>query len=296
MSLSRYLMHRIHQTRVSAALKKLPPAAYLAGAWWKRTQSDYFKNVCSTVCPPASVAQQNDLPSVTIPSLHDVVAKLPEFVSEGEEFSRRMAEFCSTTKFQSYSSAPGSLGYQDIYAQILKHIVGRPNVRILEIGIGVNDPTAKSGMSRAHRPGASLNGWCGYFPGADVHGADVDRRCLIDTDKYKTHFADQLNPQTLLALADQLGGDFDLIVDDGLHTPEANANVIATLLPRIKPSGIMVIEDILPTFDFLWVEAQKYLQDSYRLDFFPSSVLRQHREPGGEAGIAVISRNEHLSR
>lgn len=281
-------MHRMHQTRASAALRKLPPAEYLAQNWWNRTQSNYFKAVCSSLRAPTVTADRNsELPAITVPSLSDAVSKLPEYVTAGEEFSRKMAEFCKTTKFLSYTQEVGSSGYQDIYAQILKNI-GEENVRILEIGIGVNDPTAKSGMNSNHLPGASLNGWCGYFPGAEVHGADVDRRCLVDSDAYKTHFVDQHDPESLRELARNLGGKFDLIVDDGLHTPEANANVIAAFLPLLKPRGILVIEDIYPIFDTLWFEASDYLPTSYRVDYFPSTVLRQYR-PVGAGGIAVIS-------
>ncbi|MCH9732250.1 MAG: class I SAM-dependent methyltransferase [Actinomycetia bacterium] len=207
----------------------------------------------------------------------------------GEEFSREMGQWCSTSKFLSYTTRPDSLGYQDIYAQILRNLRGH-DVRILEIGMGINDPTVKSGMSVDHRPGASLSGWFGYFPGAEIHGADVDRRCLIDTDQYKTHFADQLDPESLYDLASKLPGGLDIMVDDGLHTPEANVNVMAAFLPLLKPHGVMVIEDIVPDFDLLWFSASDYLPKDYRIDYFPSSVLRQFRARGGEGGLAVITR------
>jgi SAM-dependent methyltransferase len=239
--------------------------------------------------PADSVGLGTESTAAEVPTFDDVVAKLPDFVTVGESFSQEMAQWCNTSKFLSYTMRKDSCGYQDIYAQILKNLRGR-DIRILEIGIGVNDPTAKSGMSENHRPGASLNGWCGYFPGAEVHGADVDRRCLVDSDQYKTHFADQLDVGSLQSLAIELGGEFDLVVDDGLHTPEANANVIAAFLPLLKPHGILVVEDILAEFDALWFAAPAYLPKGYRLDFFPSSVLRQFRGFRAQVGMAVITR------
>ncbi len=288
MRVSRDAMHRMHQTKAGAALRKLPPVAHVAQSWWSHTQSEYFRAVCSAIpAPSAPGSEGSAAPPVPVPSLDDVVAKLPELVLAGEEFSREMSQHCKTTKFLSYTAMKGSVGYQDIYAQILKNHRGH-NLKMLEIGIGVNDPTAKSGMGKQHRPGASLRGWCGYFPGAEVHGADVDPRCLVDSDQFKTHLVDQRDPESLENLAKKLGGGFDLIVDDGLHTPEANANVIAAFLPLLNRRGMMVIEDIQPIFDSLWFEAHKYLPESYRVHYFPSSVLRQFRGPS-QVGIAVIT-------
>ena len=192
-------MNRLHQTRVSAALRKLPIASHVAEGWWFHTQSKYLKNVCAGMpLPTVSADSGTESTAAEVPTLDDVVAKLPDFVTAGERFSQEMAQWCNTSKFLSYTMRKDSCGYQDIYAQILKNLRGR-DMRILEIGIGVNDPTVKSGMAENHRPGASLFGWCGYFPGAEVHGADVDRRCLIDSDRYKTHFADQLAGVSWLA-------------------------------------------------------------------------------------------------
>ena len=290
MELTRDVMNRLHQTGVSAALRKLPMASHAAEGWWFHTQSKYFKNVCSGMGLPAASADLGPKSMVAeVPSLADAVAKLPDFVTSGERFSQEMAQWCNTSKFLSYTMRKDSCGYQDIYAQILKNLRGRA-MRILEIGIGVNDPTVKSGMAFSHRTGASLSGWCGYFPGAEVHGADVDRRCLVDSDKYRTHFADQLDADSLQSLAKELGGEFDLVVDDGLHTPEANANVIAAFLPLLKPHGILVVEDILAEFDALWFAAPAYLPKGYRLDYFPSAVLRQFRGFRGRVGMAVITR------
>jgi len=285
-------MNRLHQTEVSAALRKSATASYVAQRMWNRTQSACLRDVCSRIGPPAdsgNAAVGSSAAAIDVPDLGTVVAKLPDFVLAGEEFSREMAQWCSTSKFLSVTLRPDSCGYQDIYGQILKKLRGT-DLRLLEIGIGINDPAAKSGMSVDHRPGASLAGWCNYFPGAEVHGADVDRRCLIDTDQYRTHFVDQLDPQSLQRLARELGGGFDLVVDDGLHTPEANANVMAAFLPLLKPHGIMVIEDILLDFEPLWSGAAKYLPRGYRLDYFPSSVLRQSRGTRREVGIAVLTR------
>mgnify|MGYP000343438129 CR=1 FL=1 len=48
----------------------------------------------------------------------------------------------------------------------------------------------------------------------------------------------QASSQTLLHL-------IDLVIDDGLHTFEANRNVIEAALPRIAQGGLLIIEDVM---------------------------------------------------
>lgn len=56
---------------------------------------------------------------------------------------------------------------KDVYGHALKHLKdARP--RILEIGIGINDPSVAYGMDPGHIPGSSLIGWSNYFPGSEV--------------------------------------------------------------------------------------------------------------------------------
>ena len=138
MGISTYAMHRIHQTKTSAAIRKLPLISQAAEDWWIHTQSNYFKTVCSEISATYSPDNHSgEDPPVPVPSFDEVVAKLPAFVLAGEEFSREMSTHCSTSKFLSYTAMKDSIGYQDIYAQILKNLRGQ-NIKILEIGIGVN--------------------------------------------------------------------------------------------------------------------------------------------------------------
>ena len=52
----------------------------------------------------------------------------------------------------------------------------------------------------------------------------IDRRILFHEDRISTFWVDQTDPNSLDALAAQLGDiKFDLIIDDGLHLPHANS-------------------------------------------------------------------------
>lgn len=290
MTVTRYIAHRLHQTSVSRFVRNSPVLNLYAERWWVRLHSRALLSRIRSLkslshSSPAGLGGEQSVPSV--PTLQDAVAKLPAYVTAGEEFSAEMAQYCCTSKFLSITALRHSLGYQDIYAHVLRHLRGRP-VKVLEIGIGVNDPSAPSGMPRGHVPGASLAGWSRYFPGSEIHGADIDPRCMHASADYTTHIADQRDAESLRRLAESLGGGFDLVVDDGLHTPEANGNVIATFLPLLAPTGVMVIEDISPEFDELWFEAEDQIPAPYRLTYFPSTVLRQYRGRRTSAGIAVI--------
>lgn len=290
MNLSDRLIAQFHQSSVSATIRKTPGVSAMAGRWWLRVQTEKFRAAMSTLSPPQVPASvEFPVGLVNVPAAADAVMKMPPYILAGEEFSDEMAEWCPTTsKFISITRVPGSLGYQDIYAPVLGHLRRRGAVRILEVGMGVNDPAAASGMGSDYIPGSSLMGWSHYFEGSEVHGADIDERCLIDTEWYSTHKVDQRDPASLGTLASLVNAPLDLIVDDGLHTPEANGNTVAALLPLLSPSGVMVVEDILPEFDALWEGLGEWLDGHYEVSYFPSRHLRHNRSPGG--GIAIITR------
>lgn len=222
-----------------------------------------------------------------VPMPDQVAGRDAGTVEAGDRFAAEMAQWCATTKFQ--VASPWAMGYADVYGRALGHLRHRP-IRLLEIGIGINDPNAPSGMQATHQVGASLLGWSNYFPQGEIHGADVDRRALVSTDRYRTHFVDQRDRASLNALALTLGSPLDVVVDDGLHTPEANANTIATFLPMLSADGVLVVEDILEEFGNLWHALSRRLRTEYRVTYFPASCLRQMRGPGTHAGIAVFTR------
>ena len=131
---------------------------------------------------------------------------------------------------------------------------------VLEIGIGSNDPKMPSSMGRNGTPGASLFLWRELFPNAQIIGADFDKKVLIDAERISSFFVDSTNSKSiedmLEAILQKLQlGNFYLIIDDGLHTPEANLRNFRVLNGSLRPGGFYVIEDIdaswAPMFDML---------------------------------------------
>ena len=140
--------------------------------------------------------------------------------------------------------------YHHLYGAILNnplHVTA-----VFEIGLGTNNEDVVSNMGKAGRPGASLRAFRDHLPNARIYGADVDRRVLFEEDRIRTFFIDQTDLQTIETLAEQIDEEFDLIIDDGLHAPNANLAALMFGLPKLKPGGVFVVEDIHPSHIPVW--------------------------------------------
>jgi len=132
-------------------------------------------------------------------------------------------------------------------------------LRILELGFGTDNPNLVSSMRDNGRPGKSLLGWRELFPLALLYGADIDRDILFEEDRIKTFYCDQLNIVAINDLWSQPGlqGGMDVIIDDGLHTFEANISFPEGSLEHLRRRGIYMIEDILLETIEMWHERLK---------------------------------------
>jgi hypothetical protein len=137
--------------------------------------------------------------------------------------------------------------YADLYALLFDHC--RDSVRnVFECGLGTNNPELISSMGKEGRPGASLRVWRDYFPKAQIYGADIDKNILFEEDRIKTFFVDQTNPETIRTLWQKIGShEFDLMIDDGLHTFEAGLCLFENSAHKLASNGLYVIEDVTLT-------------------------------------------------
>jgi SAM-dependent methyltransferase len=145
------------------------------------------------------------------------------------------------------------LKYTTVYSALFKERRNEP-LRVLELGLGTNNPDVPSNMGIFGAPGASLRGWRDLFPHARVYGADIDRRILFQEDRIKTFYCDQLDRSSIRGLWSQpdLQGGADIIIEDGLHTFEANITFMEESLGHLRPGGIYVTEDII------WHEVEQW--------------------------------------
>jgi SAM-dependent methyltransferase len=153
-----------------------------------------------------------------------------------------------------YGSDKGRLNnYTPLYSALFKARCEQP-LRVFELGLGTNNPDAPSNMGVFGSPGASLRGWQELFPHALVYGADIDRAILFQEDRIKTFYCDQLDRSSIRELWSRpdLQGGMDIIIEDGLHTFEANVFFLEESLDHLRPGGIYVAEDIM------WSDADRW--------------------------------------
>jgi hypothetical protein len=122
--------------------------------------------------------------------------------------------------------------YFDVYHRHLNKFRGRKDLVVLEIGI---------------YSGGSLDMWRSYFGSeAQIFGLDIEPACC----SYE-------RPGTRVLIGDQADRDFwqrvlsngslpapDIVIDDGGHTPEQQRVTLEQLLPRMRPGGVYICEDI----------------------------------------------------
>ena len=119
-------------------------------------------------------------------------------------------------------------------------------LRIFEIGLGTNDTTFANNMGAHGRPGASLYAWRDLFPKSSVFGIDIDRNILFEDDRINTFYCDQTSKPAIQNLwkNSDLQESFDIMIDDGLHTFNANKSFFENSIYKLRKGGYYVIEDI----------------------------------------------------
>ena len=154
----------------------------------------------------------------------------------------------------------------DHYATYAGLLSGRRHEQLLllEIGVGTNNPMVWSSMGPGGTPGASLRAFRDWAPEAKVFGADIDSEILFTEERIATYHVDQTSPDSLASLAETLRGkQFDLIIDDGLHSPWANLNTLSFALPLLSPRGAFVVEDVDEAYLSAWEVAATLLKSEY---------------------------------
>jgi hypothetical protein len=216
--------------------RELPPGAYksVRSFWWYGRF--YLPRRVASICMRRSPVVQGQ-PSGLVDQLREV-----NLIA--------LTAMCSI--MTKYGSDKGSRrhNYTAVYSRLFRGLRGRP-LRIFEMGIGTANPHFVFNMGVEGVPGASLRGWREIFPHALIFGADLDRDVLFAEDRIQTFYCDQLDSIAIRNLWAQpsMQGGMDIIVDDGLHTFQANALFLSESLEHLRPTGFYIVEDI-KTADF----------------------------------------------
>jgi hypothetical protein len=140
--------------------------------------------------------------------------------------------------------------YADLY-YVLFNLYRHSIKRVFECGLGTKDLEFNSNMGENGIPGASLRAWRDYFPNAEIFGADIDPQILFQEDRIKTFHVDQTVLKSIENMWQIISvEEFDIIIDDGLHTFDAGISLFEASFSKLREGGIYVIEDITPEDKF----------------------------------------------
>ena len=169
--------------------------------------------------------------------------------------------------------------YHILYSYIFDKLDRSEDLKLLEIGIGTNNQDLVSSMGYNGRPGASLYAFRQYLPYAEIFGCDIDRNILMQDDRIKTCFVDQLDASTFDGVVNTFGNQkYDLIIDDGLHSIGANFNTLLFGLDNVNDNGWIVIEDIGRNNISNWIGIDYILSQNKKYETF---VINEKKEGGG---------------
>lgn len=92
--------------------------------------------------------------------------------------------------------------------------------------------------------GGSLRTWRDYFHKAEIFGIDIYPESAIKEHRIHGIHADSRSSDTVQALKKICPIQFDMINDDGDHSPSAQIDTMKLMWELLAPGGIYVIEDI----------------------------------------------------
>jgi hypothetical protein len=244
---------------------------------------------------PNSAGEYADRAQLTIQTINQIFPFLALFSESinGELLKVEEIDICADTELEKQSASllkdkfdhfgsdkANKHNYHQLYGKILSNRNSIKN--ILEIGLGTNNTDVVSSMGVNGRPGASLRAFKEFCPQCQVTGADVDKRVLFNEDRINTYYIDQTDLKTFDALVEKIErNSFDLVIDDGLHSVNANISSLRFGLAIVKAGGWVVIEDIDKETLCLWQLVASILPSKYQPRIFKdatgSLVFAVHR-------------------
>jgi hypothetical protein len=205
---------------------------------------------------PSSGGKSKVLANLTIQSINQTFPLIESLLASMkihipiisiEEFSKQANSHRPSMElkvlFDQYGSDKSSThNYHLIYGTVLSERLAIKNV--LEVGMGTNNSDVASNMGKFGKPGASLRAFRDFCVNAQIYGADIDKQILFSEERITTFYVDQTDFKTFEHLKNKLPGLFDLVIDDGLHSPNANIATLDFGLQIIKKNGWVIVEDI----------------------------------------------------
>ena len=199
------------------------------------------------------VFKKSDFKNIIYNNKFNILSELCEKYGSDKGFKNYDSKRLYQWDFHSYTSY-----YHSIFN------LSRENIKLVfECGIGTNNLNFKSNMTVNGIPGASLRVWRDYFFNANIYGGDIDKNTLFEEERIKTFYVDQLDTNSIKFMWESIKlNNFDIIIDDGLHEPEANYNFFVNSFHKLKKNGLYIIEDVnLKYIDRLKNQLERYDTD-----------------------------------
>ena len=154
-----------------------------------------------------------------------------------------------TSLYNKYGSDKGSISENShFYASYYHEMFSKKKDEIkliFECGIGTTNTNIHSNMGIYGKPGASLKVYADYFKNAQIYGGDIDKKILFSSERINTYFVDQLDTLSINEMWRNVGVDnFDIIIDDGMHSLTAGYNFFLNSFSKLKKDGVYIIEDV----------------------------------------------------
>ncbi len=144
------------------------------------------------------------------------------------------------------------------------------------------------GVFRGH----SMLMWKKYFPNAQIYGIDIDysphnfginaKELCENEDRITLFEFDACNKDSVEFIKNQIGTDFDIIIDDGSHHPYHQLFSLVNYTQLIKPDGYFVVEDIFMS-NMFEREFLDYFNKPYQLfkknKFFFDEIIKEEFFP-----------------
>lgn len=141
------------------------------------------------------------------------------------------------TLFDEHKTDKGSKHSYDLIYEPLFQDKRLDQINFLEIGIWKGH-----GLAALHD----------YFENGNLYGIDIFTRIKPEDvpilREYRVDYikGDSTKSEIMGVLNERFDVKFDYILDDGLHTPEANKLTFRHMHPFLKSGGLYIIEDVWP--------------------------------------------------
>lgn len=199
-------------------------------------------------------------------------------------------ELCDIMK--NYGSDKGAdwHNYTQIYSVLFGNLQEEIKL-VFELGIGSKNTTIVSHMKSNYSPGGSLRGWRDFFTNAQIYAADIDRDILQPEECITKFYVDQTNADAVKEMWNQVGkNNFNIIIDDGLHTYKANKIFFENSHSQLSSTGIFIIEDIPNSeLDHFRTELATIATD---LGFTTRLLQLKHNSNKTDNNIMIITANQ----